>query len=135
MPYKITDACNGCSACERICPVDAIHGEKKKRYYIDGDICIECGACGKVCPTGAIVDQNNRPCEKVKRSEWEKPQFNTELCASCNICIETCPVGCIELSDATGKDMHGYPFLAAEKACIGCGFCAADCPVDAITMS
>ena len=44
------DRCSGCGACARICPVEAISGEKKKPHVIDQDTCIRCGACLGACP-------------------------------------------------------------------------------------
>lgn len=135
MSYTITDMCNGCGACVRICPVDAIRGEKEEIHIIEEYLCIECGACGKICPVDAIQDQSGALCVRVKRSEWEKPQFNNKKCMSCEICIDACPVDCLGLSPVSDpKDPHGYPYMENEKACIGCGYCALECPVDAITM-
>ncbi len=55
LSYKITDACKGCSLCARNCPVNAISGEPKKKFVIDGEKCIKCGACITKCPFKAIV--------------------------------------------------------------------------------
>jgi NADH:ubiquinone oxidoreductase subunit F (NADH-binding)/(2Fe-2S) ferredoxin/Pyruvate/2-oxoacid:ferredoxin oxidoreductase delta subunit len=50
----IPELCNGCAACVRACPTEAVTGEKKKLHTIHQDKCIACGACFDVCPTDAI---------------------------------------------------------------------------------
>ena len=46
--------CVGCGACKRVCPVNAITGEKKQLHVINQDICIKCGACMQKCQFDAI---------------------------------------------------------------------------------
>jgi NADH-quinone oxidoreductase subunit F/NADP-reducing hydrogenase subunit HndC len=48
------DACVGCTACARNCPVNAISGERKKAHEINQEICIKCGACVEKCKFNAI---------------------------------------------------------------------------------
>ena len=58
MQYVINlSLCTGCTLCARVCPVDAISGEKKKPHFIDSSICIKCGACIEKCKFGAISIQ------------------------------------------------------------------------------
>jgi len=53
--YEITDACNGCTLCARMCPVNAVNGHKKERHNIDPHLCIRCGACYDGCNYDAII--------------------------------------------------------------------------------
>jgi formate hydrogenlyase subunit 6/NADH:ubiquinone oxidoreductase subunit I len=135
MSYTISEKCNGCGACLRVCPADAITGEKKKVHSINADLCIECGACGRVCPQSGILNAEGVACVMVKRSEWPKPEIVVETCIACGICIDACPVGCLAMSDRPReKGVDAFPYLKDAKACIACGFCSAECPMDSITM-
>jgi NADH-quinone oxidoreductase subunit F len=55
LTYSITEACNGCTACGRVCPSGAISGEKKQLHQIDHAKCIQCDECYKTCRFDAIV--------------------------------------------------------------------------------
>jgi NADP-reducing hydrogenase subunit HndC len=55
MEYVINpDNCVGCTACARVCPVNAISGVRKEVHLINPDTCIKCGACMEKCKFDAI---------------------------------------------------------------------------------
>lgn len=51
--FKTEDICCGCSACEKICPKQAVTMKKNEKGFelpmIDAEKCIRCGLCEKVC--------------------------------------------------------------------------------------
>ncbi len=53
--YRIDPGkCTGCMSCARMCPQEAISGEKKKPHTIDQDRCIRCGVCLDTCKFDAV---------------------------------------------------------------------------------
>ncbi|MCK4414392.1 MAG: NAD(P)H-dependent oxidoreductase subunit E [Candidatus Eisenbacteria sp.] len=48
------EKCNGCHACFKPCPTDAITGDPKAVHLIDEGKCIRCGICYEVCRFDAV---------------------------------------------------------------------------------
>ena len=56
--YSISESdCTGCGACAKICPTQAIKGEKKQSHLILAEICSKCGSCLDVCKANAVMVQ------------------------------------------------------------------------------
>lgn len=60
-----TDGCNGCGACVKACPVDAIElvaaartdaaPKRRKRAVVNADTCLGCGVCVRKCTHDALA--------------------------------------------------------------------------------
>ncbi len=134
MTHTINAECTGCTACVKICPVNAIHGERKSLHVIIEDNCIDCGACGRICPFAAVVDPQGEICTQVTHSLWPQPAVLELRCVACGACIEVCPTSVLNFVERVNGNTHLMAALADEKNCIGCSFCATACPTEAILM-
>ena len=53
--YEIDpETCIACGKCRKVCPANAIEGEKKVKHKILQDKCVRCGACYEACPVDAV---------------------------------------------------------------------------------
>ena len=51
--YYINAECNGCKACQKVCPqscIDFVGG----KAVIRQENCLQCGNCLNICPVGAV---------------------------------------------------------------------------------
>jgi NADP-reducing hydrogenase subunit HndC len=51
----LADKCIGCGMCRKVCPAEAISGERKEAHSIDTNKCVKCGACETACKFKAVV--------------------------------------------------------------------------------
>jgi len=134
MYHTIDEICIGCGACKKVCPTDAITGDKKELHVIDGKSCINCSSCGRVCPKGAVKGYSGSVIDKVKKSEWLKPGILKDKCYACENCVAVCPVGALSMKDENLPLTENYAVLSSPEKCISCGWCFDNCQFDAITM-
>ena len=54
------EKCNGCGACAKVCPTDAIIGDKDKKepHVIVEEKCIKCGSCEDICRKAKAVNRS-----------------------------------------------------------------------------
>lgn len=132
MSHVITETCIGCTACIKVCPVDAITGESKIIHEINPDICIDCSACALVCPAECIENQYGMIVPRVsKRSDSPKPVIDEDHCTGCSFCVDICPFSCLEL---TGDEFNGIAVLVDPRSCVGCKLCEDVCAKNAIVV-
>jgi len=56
--YSISEVdCTGCGACKKVCPTQAVEGEKKQSHRILSEICSKCGSCKDICKSNAVMVQ------------------------------------------------------------------------------
>jgi len=65
--FWVTDDCNGCKICERVCPVENIEFNEEKPTWKHK--CEQCTACIQYCPKEAI--QWNK--KTIKRKRYRNP--------------------------------------------------------------
>lgn len=53
-PEIMNEKCKACGLCAKVCPAEAITGERKKSFRIDPQKCINCLECITECPFEAI---------------------------------------------------------------------------------
>jgi len=132
LAHFITEACIGCTACAKVCPVSCISGDRKERHVIDPTLCIDCHACSYACPVECIEDQYGNLLPRIpKRGNWPKPVVDPDHCTGCTFCVDICPFDCLAVADGP---FHGTAELVDPKSCVGCKLCESVCAKNAIKV-
>lgn len=50
-----TEKCNGCARCQKLCPAEAVEGEKGFYMSINAQKCLRCGICREACRFAAVT--------------------------------------------------------------------------------
>lgn len=74
--FESKNNCCGCSACEQICPKNAVKMEPDNEGFlypvIDGSLCVECGACKNVCAFQNDYEKNkSQKAYAVKHKDFD----------------------------------------------------------------
>ncbi len=131
MSFTIDTRCDGCGACARQCPVEAISGDRRQTHAIDPWLCIDCGVCGAICPQDAIRDETGRVVPRVVRALRARPVFDADRCNGCGLCVTICPFDCLTVE---GPAYQGAAWLSAPQRCVSCGECETICLKGAVMM-
>ena len=135
MAYFITEACSGCTACSRLCPVFAIAGERGGRHVINAKRCVECGVCARACAKEGVADAAGNKLSKLPRKDWPKPVIKQDECSACQMCVDACTARALSISLPKARgDLEVYAYLSQPKKCVGCGICEDVCPLRIIAM-
>lgn len=62
--------CNGCKACETVCPHGVLAVRDRKARVVDLDACMECGACALNCERWALSVRSGVGCAAAVIGGW-----------------------------------------------------------------
>ncbi len=130
---QVSDACVGCGACERACPMGTINAERA--YASDSGECTLCLDCATVCPVDAISFQGPWRLEESWPYDPTRRQILGTLAAGTGL------VGLLKIAPGTLRpDPHLLrPPGAREEemlsSCIRCGQCLRVCPTHGLQPS
>ncbi|HZK34314.1 MAG TPA: RnfABCDGE type electron transport complex subunit B [Bacillota bacterium] len=120
--------CLGLGNCERICPFDAIHVNKKGIPVVANEKCTACGMCVRECPKDIIELVPKASLVQVaciSEDRGKLVRINCEIgCIGCKICVKVCQFDAMTFENNLAR-------IDYDK-CVNCMVCADKCPTGAI---
>ncbi len=132
---QVSDACTGCGACRKACPMDAIAEDFRRTGSSD---CIVCGKCAEVCPAGAVRFSSRKGKGHGEGLSKDRRVFLLAGLSGAGAALlyTVLPGWAGRVRDGKYSLLVRPPGALPENAfrirCVGCGECMKSCPTNTL---